>query len=103
MYSHNKNYLPMEQPLKQDKKKRYRPGKIALAAIRKYNKNQNNKTGALYFLTKCRFEVNVLLYLQKIAKVFLASLIKDSHICCVFSEHTIITKRHVALAIRRLT
>lgn len=93
------------------KKRRYRPGTVALREIRRYQKSTDLllrklpfqrlvKEIATNFRTELRFQSTALLALQEASEAYLVGLFEDTNLCAIHAKRVTILPRDMALARR---
>jgi len=93
------------------KKRRYRPGTVALREIRKFQKSTELlirklpfqrlvREVARDFNTEIRFQSLAILALQEAAEDYLVSLFQDTNLCAIHAKRVTITPKDMALARR---
>jgi histone H3 len=100
-----------QEKAKSAKKRRYRPGTVAIREIRKYQKSTNLllrirpfqrlvREIAYDFKTDVRFQSTALLALQEAAEAFLVQLFEDTNLCAIHAKRVTITPKDMQLARR---
>src|SRR5207249_3303775 len=94
------------------RKRRYRPGTVALREIRKYQKSTENlipKTGFRRLVRKItqklgkkdiRYQSAALGALQEASEAYLIGLFEDTNLCTIHAKRATITPKDMALARR---
>jgi histone H3 len=94
------------------RKRRYRPGTVALREIRKYQKSTENlipKTGFQRLVRKItqklgkkdiRYQSAALGALQEASEAYLIGLFEDTNLCTIHAKRATITPKDMALARR---
>lgn len=93
------------------KPRRYRPGKVALKEIRKYQRSTQLLIPKLafqrlvreisqYFRFDYRFQTNALLALQEAAEAYLAGLFEDMNLCAIHAKRITVMPKDLFLAAR---
>lgn len=94
------------------KKKRYRPGTVALREIRKYQKSTELLIKKLPFQrlvrevsfrvkgSDLRFQSTAILALQEAAEAFLIGLFADTRLCAIHAKRVTIMPKDMKLALR---
>ena len=107
-FAARKNASP---PFGVKKKRRYRPGTLALREIRKFQKSTELlirklpfqrlvREVARDFNTEIRFQSLAILALQEAAEDYLISLFQDTNLCAIHAKRVTITPKDMALARR---
>ena len=98
-------------PAKVKKPRRYRPGKVALREIRKYQKStdllikklpfQRLVRGiAVAFKSDLRFQSTAIMALQEAAEAYLIGLFEDTNMCAIHAGRVTIMPKDIQLARR---
>jgi len=98
-------------PSENRKKRRYRPGAMALRQIRKYQKSTDLlirklpfqrlvRQIAIRFKPDIRFQSTSILALQEAAEAYLVSLFEDSNACAIHAKRSTIQPKDLQLARR---
>lgn len=93
------------------RKRRYRPGTVALREIRKFQKSTELlirklpfqrlvREVARYYNTEIRFQSLAILALQEAAEDYLVSLFQDTNLCAIHAKRVTITQKDMSLARR---
>ncbi len=94
-----------------NKKRRYRPGTVALRNIRKYQKSTDllfrklpfqrlvKEIASTYF-SGLRFQSTAVLALQEVAEAYLVGLFKDMQICAIHAKRVTIMPKDMQLTRR---
>ena len=93
------------------KKQRYRPGKVALREIRRYQKSTDLlirklpfqrlvREIAQDFKTDLRFQGSAVLALQEAAEAYLVGLFEDTNLCAIHAKRVTIMPKDIQLARR---
>jgi histone H3 len=102
----------MSNPEEKKKKKRYRPGTVALREIRKYQRSTDLlirklpfqrlvREIAQEFMPDLRFQSAAILALQEASEAYLVSLFEDTNLCAIHAKRVTIMPKDMQLA-RRL-
>lgn len=95
----------------QKKKRRYRPGTVALREIRKYQKGTDNLIKKAPFQRLCkeitqdinntlRFQSSAILACQEASEAYLTSLFEDTNLCALHAHRVTIQVKDMSLARR---
>lgn len=101
-------------PVPQGKKRRYRPGTLALREIRRYQNNTDLLMAKLPFARlvreiaiqfrpqgeEMRWQSQALLALQESAEAFLVHLFEDTNLCAIHAKRVTIMQKDIQLARR---
>ena len=84
------------------KKRRYRPGTVALREIRKFQKSTELIIRKLpfHYNTEIRFQSPAILALQEAPEDYLVSLFQDTNMCAIHAKRVTISPNDMALARR---
>ena len=93
------------------KKRRFRPGALALREIRKYQKSTNTLLAKLpfqrlvreiaqNFKSELRFQSMAVYALQEAAEAYLVRLFEDTNLCAIHAKRVTITPQDMQLARR---
>lgn len=105
-YAARKNPSPFYTGIQ--KKRRYRPGTVALREIRKFQKSTELLIRKLPFQrlvrevtrdynTEIRFQSLAILALQEAAEDYLVSLFQDTNLCAIHAKRVTITEKDMSL------
>ena len=106
-----KKTAPAEGGVKTDKKRRYRPGTVALREIKRFQKSTQMVLLRAPFQRLVRsicqgidpvyrFQSQALLALQEASEMYLVGLFEDSNLCAVHANRVTIMKKDIDLARR---
>ena len=97
----------------QGKKRRFRPGTVALREIRWYQQSTDllfrklpfqrlvqEITAKLFFFDKYRFQGTALLALQEASEAYLVGLFEDSNLCAIHAKRVTVMDKDLKLAMR---
>ncbi|KAL2164520.1 hypothetical protein VTH06DRAFT_3736 [Thermothelomyces fergusii] len=101
-------------PVPQGKKRRYRPGTLALKEIRRYQSNTDLLMSKLPFARlvreialqfqpsreELRWQSQAILALQESAEAFLVHLFEDTNLCAIHAKRVTIMQKDIQLARR---
>ncbi|KAL2020272.1 hypothetical protein VTK56DRAFT_8596 [Thermocarpiscus australiensis] len=101
-------------PIPQPKKRRYRPGTLALREIRRYQNNTDLLMSKLPFARlvreialdcrpsgeELRWQSQAILALQEAAEAFLVHLFEDTNLCAIHARRVTIMQKDIQLARR---
>ncbi|KXX75208.1 histone H3-like centromeric protein hH3v [Madurella mycetomatis] len=101
-------------PIPQGKKRRYRPGTLALKEIRRYQANADLLMSKLPFARlvreialdcrpsgeELRWQSQAILALQESAEAFLVHLFEDTNLCAIHAKRVTIMQKDIQLARR---
>ncbi|EGS20555.1 putative histone H3 protein [Thermochaetoides thermophila DSM 1495] len=101
-------------PVPQGKKRRYRPGTLALKEIRRYQSNTDLLMAKLPFARlvreialdcrpegeELRWQSQAILALQEAAEAFLVHLFEDTNLCAIHAKRVTIMQKDIQLARR---
>ncbi|AEO57677.1 histone H3-like protein [Thermothelomyces thermophilus ATCC 42464] len=101
-------------PIPQGKKRRYRPGTLALKEIRRYQSNTDLLMSKLPFARlvreialqfqpsreELRWQSQAILALQESAEAFLVHLFEDTNLCAIHAKRVTIMQKDIQLARR---
>ncbi|KAK4106575.1 histone H3-like protein [Parathielavia hyrcaniae] len=101
-------------PIPQPKKRRYRPGTLALKEIRRYQSNTDLLMSKLPFARlvreialqyrpaaeELRWQSQAILALQEAAEAFLVHLFEDTNLCAIHAKRVTIMQKDIQLARR---
>ncbi|KAK4123754.1 histone H3-like protein [Parathielavia appendiculata] len=101
-------------PIPQPKKRRYRPGTLALKEIRRYQANTDLLMSKLPFARlvreialqyqpsteELRWQSQAILALQEAAEAFLVHLFEDTNLCAIHAKRVTIMQKDIQLARR---
>ncbi|KAK3296001.1 histone H3-like protein [Chaetomium fimeti] len=101
-------------PVPQPKKRRYRPGTVALKEIRRYQANTDLLMSKLPFsrlvreialqyqpsAEELRWQSQAILALQESAEAFLVHLFEDTNLCAIHAKRVTIMQKDIQLARR---
>ncbi|KAH6624922.1 histone H3-like protein [Chaetomium sp. MPI-SDFR-AT-0129] len=101
-------------PIPQPKKRRYRPGTLALKEIRRYQANTDLLMSKLPFARlvreialqyqpereELRWQSQAILALQESAEAFLVHLFEDTNLCAIHAKRVTIMQKDIQLARR---
>ncbi|KAG7290533.1 histone H3-like centromeric protein hH3v [Staphylotrichum longicolle] len=101
-------------PIPQPKKRRYRPGTLALKEIRRYQANTDLLMAKLPFArlvreialqyqpssAELRWQSQAILALQEAAEAFLVHLFEDTNLCAIHAKRVTIMQKDIQLARR---
>ncbi|KAL2271678.1 hypothetical protein VTJ83DRAFT_1049 [Remersonia thermophila] len=101
-------------PVPQGKKRRYRPGTLALKEIRRYQANTDLLMAKLPFARlvrevalqfqptaeELRWQSQAILALQEAAEAFLVHLFEDTNLCAIHAKRVTIMQKDIQLARR---
>ncbi|KAK1779180.1 histone H3 [Copromyces sp. CBS 386.78] len=108
------DYGPTGDPVPQGKKRRYRPGTLALKEIRNYQRTTDLLVAKLPFARlvreiamqfrpmdeEMRWQSQAILALQEAAEAFLVHLFEDTNLCAIHAKRVTIMQKDIQLARR---
>ena len=107
----NKKTAPAAGGIKQDKKRRFRPGTVALREIKKYQKSTSMLLPCAPFQrlvrsicsgidSDLRFQAQALLALQESSEAYLTGVFEDANLCAIHANRVTVMKKDMELARR---
>ena len=102
---------PTQKKTSEEKKRRYRPGTLALREIQKYQKSMELLIQKLpfmrlvqeigqQFLMGIKFQGTAVMALQEVSEAYLISLFEDSSLCTIHAKHCTVMPKDMRLARR---
>ena len=107
----NKKTAPADGGVKEAKKRRFRPGTVALREIKRYQKQTTNLLPRAPFhrLVRyichdidgdLRFQAQALMALQEAAEAYLTGVFEDANLCALHAKRMTLMKKDMELARR---